>query len=179
MTPFSKLIEHNLGKDLIGVEVGVFQGKNAVYLIQDSPIKKLYLVDSYKPYYDFGSGNYTQEEMDNYHAEAIANLEPYKDRVEFIIKDSVGAAKDFKDESLDFVYIDAGHSYDEVFSDLTVWLPKVRKGGIIGGHDYGTVNGHDVKKAIDNFFKIKEIKADDPSLGLRVGEAMEWGIIKP
>jgi len=36
----------------------------------------------------------------------------------------------------DFVFIDAGHSYGAVRSDIRLYLPKVRRGGWFGGHDY-------------------------------------------
>ena len=34
------------------------------------------------------------------------------------------------------VYIDADHEYPSVVEDISIWLPKVRKGGILAGHDY-------------------------------------------
>lgn len=45
-------------------------------------------------------------------------------------------AKEFEDGSIDFVFIDADHSYKSVKKDILAWLPKVKKGGIIAGHDY-------------------------------------------
>ena len=42
----------------------------------------------------------------------------------------------FADESLDFVYIDANHSYEYVKSDIENWKKKIKKGGFIGGHDF-------------------------------------------
>jgi len=46
------------------------------------------------------------------------------------------AAKDRLTGSLDFVYIDANHSLPYVIDDIMTWLPKIRPGGIISGHDY-------------------------------------------
>ena len=43
---------------------------------------------------------------------------------------------DFKDESLDFVYIDGNHGLKNVVHDIVEWSQKVRKGGIVSGHDY-------------------------------------------
>lgn len=43
----------------------------------------------------------------------------------------------FKDNSLDYVFIDGDHSYEEVCHDIDAWRMKVKKGGILAGHDYG------------------------------------------
>lgn len=54
----------------------------------------------------------------------------------------------FEDSSIDFIYIDAEHTYESVKRDLELYLPKLKKGGIIGGHDYHEV-WPGVCKAID------------------------------
>ena len=54
-----------------------------------------------------------------------------------IRKHSVVAAADVTDGSLDFVFIDADHTYPAVVADIAAWWPKVKPGGWIGGHDYG------------------------------------------
>lgn len=66
---------------------------------------------------------------------------------------SVDVAKTFEDGSLDFVYIDADHSYEAVKEDYNAWLPKVRKGGVIAGHDYGENDCIGVKQFIDEISK--------------------------
>lgn len=69
---------------------------------------------------------------------------------------SVEVAGQIPPQSLDFVYLDADHSYKGVIGDLKAWFPKVRKGGAIGGHDY--VEGHvvagifGVRSAVKDFF---------------------------
>jgi len=49
---------------------------------------------------------------------------------------SARAARMFGDGELDWVYIDADHTYESVSTDHALWAPKVRKGGIVSGHDY-------------------------------------------
>ena len=62
----------------------------------------------------------------------------------FIIeKYSVDAARDFEDGSLDLVFIDAEHDYDNVKLDILSWSPKLKSGGIILGHDYPNPNTED------------------------------------
>jgi hypothetical protein len=59
-----------------------------------------------------------------------------RDTVVPLATDSTLAAKLFPDNSVDFVYIDAEHSREALLRDLRLWWPKVKPGGIIGGHDY-------------------------------------------
>jgi hypothetical protein len=61
-------------------------------------------------------------------------MSPYNH--EFVRKTSIEAAKDFEDESLDFMYLDANHRFEHVVNDLVAWVPKIRSGGIVSGHDY-------------------------------------------
>jgi len=55
----------------------------------------------------------------------------------FLVQDeSAAAASRFTDQSVDFVFIDANHSEEFVTRDIAAWLPKVRPGGMISGHDF-------------------------------------------
>lgn len=66
----------------------------------------------------------------------MRKLSKYKDKIQFIYKLSMDASGDIPDNSLDFIYIDGNHSYDAVMSDLKLYAPKLKLGGIIGGHDF-------------------------------------------
>lgn len=50
---------------------------------------------------------------------------------------SAAAAAQLADRTCDFVFIDGAHDYESVRTDLCSWLPKVKVGGVIAGHDYG------------------------------------------
>lgn len=118
----------------IGVEVGVRSGGYSFILCRDIPGLKLYGIDPYevhKGYLD----HTLQSSLDKFEKEAREKLAPYP-TYEFIKKYSIDAIKDFKDESLDFVYIDGDHSFWSVAFDIEWWGKKVRKGGIISGDDY-------------------------------------------
>jgi len=75
------------------------------------------------------------------------------ERVRFVQGWSDAVAKQFDDESLDLVFLDADHSEEGVGSDLAAWVPKVRPGGIVAGHDYAARHHPGVKPAVDAFFR--------------------------
>ena len=74
-----------------------------------------------------------------------------------IKKMSMDALADIPDHGLDFVYIDGNHAFGYVAMDLMKWSQKVRKGGIIAGHDYYSLKGdkrtRQVGLAVDGFVK--------------------------
>lgn len=70
---------------------------------------------------------------------------------------SMDAARIFRDETADLVFIDADHRYEAVLEDIRGWLPKVRSGGIICGHDYGGHPG--VVRAVNEVFEGKANRA--------------------
>ena len=63
------------------------------------------------------------------------------------------------DESLDFCFIDGNHSYEFVKEDIELYLPKVKKGGLFGWHDYGHVKGG-VEEAVNELFNESEFFLD-------------------
>lgn len=83
------------------------------------------------------------------------NLTPVIELVRPLNLPSVRAAKAFDDESVDFVFIDGDHSEESVRSDIEAWLPKVKQGGVIAGHDY-TNNWPGVVAAVSQYFKSPE-----------------------
>jgi len=112
-----------------GAEVGVRLGTYSALLCQCNPELQLLSIDPYIPY-----RRHTIESMNHTYEKAKANLAPYN--ATLIRKTSVEASKDVPNESLDFVYIDAMHEFDPVIEDIIHWVPKVRRGGIVAGHDY-------------------------------------------
>jgi hypothetical protein len=65
------------------------------------------------------------------------NMKPVEGRYTPVRKPSVEAAEQYEDNSLDFVFIDAAHDYDNVKADIHAWYPKVKENGILAGHDWG------------------------------------------
>lgn len=117
----------------VGVEVGVEQGLYSEVLCQANPGLHLYCVDAWEAYKGYRD-HVGEERLQNFYDLTQQRLAPYN--ATLIRKFSMDAVKDFDDESLDFVYIDANHELPWVMDDIYYWDKKVRPGGIISGHDY-------------------------------------------
>jgi predicted O-methyltransferase YrrM len=131
------------------VEVGAFCGCSTVFLaveiINSGKDIKLDAIDKWDFNWDIGGKSVSVYE--NF----LQNIEPVKSIVTPYKLFSADAVKNYEDESLDFVYIDADHEYEGVKRDIELWFPKVKKGGVIAGHDY--IEGWDgVIKAVDEIF---------------------------
>ena len=62
--------------------------------------------------------------------------------------DSDIAVNEFKDQSLDFIFLDAYISEEKAMSDIELWYPKVKRGGVFAGDDWGS---RFVQIAVNNF----------------------------
>lgn len=140
-----------------GVEVGVAQGYHSRILCEELPGAELYGVDIWDLYE--GYNEYTNR-IHKYYLEALDRMKDYPNYT-FIKKFSMDAVKDFEDGSLDFVYLDGAHDYYNVAMDICQWSKKVKKGGIIYGHDYKRRHHRwivDVKDVVDSFTYAKAIQ---------------------
>jgi hypothetical protein len=122
----------NLYKEMINtfpsgsnfVEVGCWKGKSAAFMATE-------IANSGKDIF-FTCVDEWIEGYDTF----VDNMKTLEKFYIPIRKSSVEAAKCFEDKSLDFVFIDACHDYEAVKADILAWLPKVKVGGILAGHDY-------------------------------------------
>jgi hypothetical protein len=143
----------------VGVEIGVAEGWYSNKIMELGKVTKMYGVDPYIPH--SGYRDYTRETTFNrLQAKAHERLDKYSN-YEFIRGYSLETAKKFEDNSLDWVYIDGDHSYEAVMDDITVWIAKVKPGGIIAGDDYIKSDRdkrfYDVVNAVNDYVEIHNI----------------------
>jgi hypothetical protein len=147
-----------------GVEVGVAEGAYSRQLLRGWAGRRLVLLDCWEAqdpgeYCDIANTEAGEQQSRKRKAEVVAQTDP---RAELLQAFTPQAAEQFAEESLDFVYLDANHSYLAVRADLRAWYPKVKVGGVFAGHDYmdgylgfgpdlrgGTLFG--VQTAVDEF----------------------------
>ena len=140
LRPSLEICRQCLGDGVTGAEIGVLGGGNAVSILSGYPeLEMLHLVDSYGGI----------DDRDPKFLEMKARFDSEQHRLMWHIMPSLMAAKEFGDESLDFVYIDANHKYSEVSADVRAWYPKVKRNGVLCGHDYFTFGS--VVKAVDDW----------------------------
>ena len=141
------------------VEIGSWKGRSAAYMLVE-------IINSKK--------NIQLTSVDSWPAEEIYQI--YRGNMNGFLKNpnlykhirgsSVEGSEHFENNSLDFVFIDACHLYECITLDIDTWLPKVKKGGILAGHDYNLDDPTNpehagVIKAIDELFPKDRITIKD------------------
>ena len=141
-----------------GVEIGVNNGSNALKLNRSNPECVLYCVDPWEVYPGMDSNQVVRDES---YLIARKFLDPIPN-VHIMRMSSMEALSDFEDRSLDFVYIDGDHEFPLIAEDFFYWCKKVKKGGIVSGHDYNQNHRADefiqVKEVVDAYTKVFNIK---------------------
>ena len=133
-----KMLVENCRDDGKIVELGAWKGRSSAFLVVEaynkSPKIEVHIVDTWGGNPFDGS----EDQSDDLYHKFISNMSLLARPYQAHRMTTNEAAGLFKDESLDAVFIDADHSYEAVKMDIQNWMPKVRKGGILAGHDYNS-----------------------------------------
>ena len=137
------------------VEIGVWKGGSTAYMgveIYNSGKKIHYdAIDTFE-------GSREHGQVVGLYEEAVQNLKPLIDLnvVNIIRGHSQDVVSKYQDETIDFCFIDGSHEYEDVKKDIMEYLPKVKKGGILAGHDYDAI-WSGVIQAVDEILVKVEI----------------------
>jgi SAM-dependent methyltransferase len=141
------------------VEIGCWKGKSiaflAVEIINSNKCIDLFAVDTWG-----GSSEHQNDPIiynDRLFDVFMSNIKPVEHIIKPMRMKSLDAARKFDDNELDIVFIDASHEYEDVKADIAAWMPKVKQGGIIAGHDYSLDRNSKfywpgVSRAVDEIF---------------------------
>jgi len=148
---YSKMVKEFPDKSHF-VEVGSWKGMSSVYMaveiINSGKDIKFDCIDIWE--YDKSQVDIPQDMYEDGYGVFMKNIEPVKHIINPIKEFSEKSAERYKDNSIDFIFIDAAHDYENVKKDITAYFPKLKKGGVIAGHDYW-FDG--VKSAVNEYFK--------------------------
>ena len=120
----------------------------------------------------------TQDTMDRAQRAARKAVAFADGRAVVLEAESGEAAQAVPDESLSFVFIDSDHTFGAVYRDLKLWVPKVRPGGVVGGHDW-----YETRKRFEWFEvpqAVRAFRAEQGIMGeVRRGAETTWFFRKP
>lgn len=122
--------------DMVGCEIGSFRGASTEVFATYA--KRIFAIDPWELGSDAGYTEINRKML----VEAEKQFDELCLQYHNIVKMktfSKDGALGFEDHSLDFVYIDGNHSTESVSEDIDLWLPKIKPGGLLTGHDFSLV----------------------------------------
>ncbi|KKM91170.1 hypothetical protein LCGC14_1231180 [marine sediment metagenome] len=146
----------------IGAEIGVFEGDTTEYLLRNLPgIALLICVDPFIHYHEQtvtlnpNKAKFHDADFEAVLTTFLNRMEPHKSKVSLRRCFSTEAVTHTTDASLDWAFIDGNHAYEYVRTDIELWLPKIKPGGMLSGHDYkvkGSQRNFGVTRAVHEIF---------------------------
>jgi len=147
------------------VEVGVYQGTLAKYLLNECKLTSYYMVDPWVVYPEpegtIGKIE-SQEEWEKTFRKVLKIVKKHEEVAKVLRMTSKEASKKFKPLSIDLVFVDARHVFDYVVEDIRLWWPIVKVGGVLSGHDF---KQKQVKEAVHFVFEKENIKSINTKCG--------------
>lgn len=154
---------------IVGVEIGCAGGDTSAHLLKNLENLHWTGVDPYLDYVDWNS-NHLVNLQSEYEALDRKIMQKYPDRTAFLRMTSDDAASHIPDQSLDFVFIDGLHTYEQVGKDCRSFYPKVKSGGLFAGHDYTIIDG--VHRAVNEF--RDSLDPPRPEIGITHYDVWYW-----
>lgn len=154
-----------------GAELGVSHGRFTAYVcgvIRDATMIAVDLWQEMPASDAVGSETYADRPHEAVYQNFVQHCETHlPGRVKILREDTAQAARHVEDGALDFVFIDADHTYEGCKRDIDAWFPKVRAGGLIAGHDYNE-KWPGVMQIVNERFPKAAMFSDSV-----------WGVLKP
>lgn len=153
------------------VEVGVREGWFSRYILENTSMT-VHSIDPWEKNKELGNPDQAYEICKKV-------LSTYGERSKMVKAYSPNISIDYQNESIDFVYIDGLHDYSSVISDINAWWPKIRKNGILSGHDFNEKKWPGVTAAVKEFCKNNDVVyqltgLDNNFLNSKAGSVDDW-----
>lgn len=138
-----------------GVELGVYTGATLFSLLDRHPNLHMLGVDTWQPLSDKAQNRITGDvcydalPMQSIRDAVLKRARAYGDRCTILVADTAQSAARVPVRSVDFVFVDADHHTDAVRCDVLAWMPRIRAGGAMFGHD---ANWPSVQRALKSTF---------------------------
>lgn len=150
-------------RKLVIVEIGAWLGKSSFYLVERHSNKgDIYIVDTWQGADDSLETAHKLATLTDIFILFMKNMKVHLGKFIPFRALSCDSAAFFEDNSVDFIFIDGDHTYEGVKEDIASWLPKLSKGGTIGGHDYTSLHS-EVIRAVNEAFGEENIKINGAS----------------
>ncbi len=128
------------------IEIGSYMGESTMLFASSQLFNKIYAIDPYIGDEPFNSlSNITWKDV----KEQFNINTRFFNNIELIQEYSQYTVSKFENKSIDFIYIDANHTYESVKNDLQLYLPKLKSNSVIAGHDYCDIKWPGVIKAVN------------------------------
>ena len=172
----------------VGAEIGVCKGEYTEKFCELG--LEMNAIDPWMAYGGYENSSAHQNESEINYKTTVDRLSKYTN-CKIIKKNSMDASSDFKNNSLDFVYIDGNHDFKHVAQDIYEWTNKIKSGGIVAGHDYtyfraksllGVCDVIPVVNAYTSAFNINNwyvIGRKNAPVGERRDRWRSWMFVKP
>ena len=157
---YKKVVE-SAGNEFHFVEVGSWKGRSSVFMaveiINSGKNIKFDCVDTWEGSVEHL--DYDEIKEKKLYDIFLNTIESVKHVINPVKMSSLEAVNLYGDKTLDFIFIDASHEYEDVKRDIIAWLPKLKIGGVLAGHDYGVFDG--VTRAANEIFQAHEIEISE------------------
>ena len=146
--------------DYTMIEIGSYMGESTMMFASTGLFSTIYSIDPLDGYEEFN-------EMHDYSWEFIrgefTKNTKYFDSIVYLQDFGYKVVDKFENDSIDFIYIDGSHSEENVRRDLELYLPKLKKNGIIAGHDYLELVWPDLVNVVTDIVGKPDIVFSDTS----------------
>ena len=160
------------------IEIGSFLGKSSAYMgVEINNSNKNIKFDCVDHWVGSEEHNDKTEwdfdfDVNQLYEKFLENISPVRHIINPIRKPSLEAVLEHNDNSVDFIYVDAAHDYDNVLADLRAWYPKLKSNGVIAGHDFPHPP---VCMAVKDFFGDREVSVYGQTwLVNNTGKDLSW-----